>query len=248
LFAILENRFKINKVSIELPKYTISTEQEKHSKGNRLLMPVFVIICLLVGYFTGGFYTKKRVDTLQQRNSVLEEINTKNQDKLVQLQTEISQLKTEQKVKREAALQMQNEFKIIIDKQKDLESQVSFYERLLSPNIKNKGLRVFESQVKKKNENNYKLRIILVQKLERAREINGRYQIEVVGIKAGTKSTIEIKAKNDSKYKFKYFENISLDFSLAIGFKADQLVVKLFPSGKKSKTIEYKVDWQSIIQ
>ena len=87
----------------------------------------------------------------------------------------------------------------------------------------------------------------LVQKIQKAKIITGGFEISVLGRLEGVKKSIAIHIKDQSKYKFKYFQKISLDFSLPKGFKAEQLVVKLFPQNKKSNLIEHTVSWASLI-
>jgi len=234
-------------VSIELPKYTIQTEIKKNGNLKKTLLPVLILLSLTVGYFGSGLYANNAINTLGERNDVLENINTNYQDKIVQLDTEISLLKTEKKIKQVAIVQIQNDYKKLIESQNHLTSQISFYERLLSPNAENKGLRVFEATARKHAGNLFNVKVILVQKLERAKEISGKFQIMLAGHVNNRPKTVQISDSDDSSFKFKYFHNISLDFSIPEGFKVEQLVVKLFPKNKKAKTIEYTIDWHSII-
>lgn len=235
-------------VSTELPKFTIQALSKEPSRLKKTAYPLLVILSFCFGYFGSIYFKNNTVKTLNERNDVLEEQNNTNQDKLIQQNEELSLLKTEQKIKQEAVLQLQNNYKDLIKSQNKLKSEIDFYERLLSPNSQNKGLRVFESKVLKHSDKQYSVKIILVQKLERAKEISGKYKIEIIGKKGSAPKTLQISSIKDIAFKFKYFHNISLDFSLPEGFNAEQLVVRLFPSIKKAKTIEYSVDWQSIIK
>jgi len=234
-------------VSIELPKYTIQVEVEKSSNLKKVLPPVLILLGLAIGYFGSGLYANNTINTLRERNDVLESININNQDKIVQLDTEISLLKTEKKIKQEAVVQVQNDYKNLIQNQSQLKSEISFYERLLSPNAENKGLRVFDATAKILTSDLFNVKVILVQKLERAKEISGKFQVMLAGHANNLPKTVQISDSDDSSFKFKYFHNISLDFSIPEGFKAEQLVVKLFPKNKKAKTIEYTINWHSII-
>jgi hypothetical protein len=235
-------------VSIELPNYTIQTESERPNKFKKFILPLSIIISLLVGYFASGVYSNTTIKSLRMRNDVLETVNSKNLDKIVQLETQLSMLKTEKKVKQQAVIELQNDYKELINSQDNLKSEISFYERLLSPNTGNKGLRIFELSVNNKNDLSYHLKMILVQKIERAKIISGKLEIFVVGKQNNKTKSLLISKEKDSSYKFKYFHNFSLNFSLPEGFNAQQLVVKLFPKGKKAKTIEHTVVWQSIIK
>ncbi|MBL4661222.1 MAG: hypothetical protein JKY19_12765 [Alcanivoracaceae bacterium] len=234
-------------MSIELPKYTIQAEIKNNGNLKKILLPVLILFSLAIGYFGSGLYANNTIHTLRERNDVLESINTKNLDKIAQLDTEISLLSTEKKIKQEAIVQVQNDYKNLIENQNHLKSEINFYERLLSPNIKNKGLRVFEATARRQAGDLFNVKVILVQKLERAKEISGTFQIMLSGHINTQPKTVQISNNDDSSYKFKYFHNISLGFSMPEGFKVEQLVVKLFPKSKKAKNIEYTIDWHTII-
>ncbi len=126
-----------------------------------------------------------------------------------------------------------------------MESEISFYQQLLSPNAENKGLRVFDNHIFELDNNNFKLQATLVQKIQKANIISGRFEIYVIGKQENEQKTLAIHKKDDSKYEFKYFHKVSFGFSLPKGFKAEQLVVKLFPQNKKSKPVEHTVTWAS---
>lgn len=234
-------------MSIQLLEYTIQAKSKQPPKYFKVLFPLTVIGSLIAGYFINDFYSNNTIKTLRERNDVLETINTQNQDKIVQLETSVTLLKTEQKVRQQAIAEVQNDYKGLIDDINFLKSEIDFYERLLSPNEENKGLRVFEAAATQNNSDSFSLKVVLVQKIERAKEISGRFEIVLTGQQNDKPKNLTISNSEEANYAFKYFYNISLGFSIPEGFKAEQLVVKLYPKNKKAKTIEYKVNWHSII-
>ena len=70
--------------------------------------------------------------------------------------------------------------------------------------------------------------------------------MELLGQINKEKSSVILNNTDTSSYKFKYFQNISLSFSLPEGFKAEQLVVKLKPSIKKAKSVTQISDWNTL--
>lgn len=240
--------FYIVTVSIELPKYSIHQSNETPSFIKKAL-PVLMLICGLVfGYFGYKYITGNSLNSFIERNRLLEDSIQKDQLKIENLEIEISQLKAESQIKNEAVLQLQDDFKTQIDLQNGLESEINFYQQLLSPSTENKGLRIFDSKVWDLDNNNFNLDLTLVQKIQKAKIISGRYEVNILGLQENVQKSIPIHIKDESNYKFKYFHKISLSFSLPKGFKAEQLVVKLFPQNKKSKLIEHSVSWASHIQ
>lgn len=235
-------------MSIKLPQYTIHTGAQADNPYKKFMLAFWVIVSLCLGYFGRMIYEQSNVATLQERNEVLEVLNSDYQDKLVQKDTQITVLKTENKVKQEAITILRKDYKESIEKQNELNTDISFYQRLLSPDAENKGLRVFENQLTQLSDGSYNLNIVLVQKIERAREVSGTIKVELLGESNEEKTSILLNKKETSQYKFKYFQNISLTFSLPEGFKAEQLVVKLNPSTKKAKSVTQTSDWITLTQ
>lgn len=235
-------------VGIELPKYTIQETKQEPNKLIKFLFPLFILIGVLAGYFASGLYANQTIATLQERNHVLEELNAKNQDQIALQYNDISIFKTEKKVKQQATNLLQNDFKGLIESKAELQSEINFYQRLLSPSSENKGLRVFEATLKQQPNQSFQLKLTIAQKIERAKNIKGTFTVKVFGHVGNNEKTMQISKNSDSKFDFKYFYAVSLGFSLPEGFKADRLVVELLPKTKKAKTIKHDIDWQSLIK
>ncbi len=234
-------------MGIEIPKYVI---QEKGTMQPRSNAPIILsaFIALVVGFVFNELYSNRKLETLRVQNDVLEENNRVNLDKIAQLESKNSLLETELKIKQQAVIALQNDYKLRLDELNQSKKDIQFYERLLSPNIKNKGLRVFEAVISEKSATLKTLSIIFVNKIARANEVYGKYSIQIQGKKGNNQQSINVLDQETNKYRFRYFHKVSFDFSLPDGFKPEQLVVKLFPKIKKAKTIEYKAPWHSLIK
>jgi len=235
-------------VGIELPKYSIQTNEQESSLFKTLLFPFSLLLSLVLGYFGSDLYANQTINTLQIRNNVLEEENAVNQDLIAQQETNISLLKTENKVQQQATLLLQSDYKDLIEAQDEYKSEITFYQRLLSPSAENKGLRVFETRLNQKQNLSYKLKVILAQKIERANNISGSFSVNLIGKEKSLPKTLQINSTKETKFNFKYFYTLSLDFSLPEGFQPEQLVVELFPTNKKAKTVKHTVDWETLIK
>jgi len=232
-------------VSIELPKYSIQETHVETKRFKKFLPVILFLLGLIAGCFGYIIFSKNSISRTVEKNQILEQLQTTAQQKVEEMAVEISQLKAENTIKNEAVKNLQNDFKTQLDIQNNLESEISFYQQLLSPNSENKGLRVFDNNIFVMDNNNYRLEATLVQKIQKASIISGSFEISVIGKQEDVKKTISIDKKDDSKYEFKYFQKISLGFSLPKGFKAEQLVVELFPQNKKSKSVKHNVNWAS---
>ncbi len=234
-------------MGIEIPKYVIQ-EKGINQPRSKLVVIISALVAFVAGFIFNEFYSNRKIETLRIQNEVLEENNRLYLDNIAQLESKKSLLETELKIKKQAVIALQNDYKLRLDELNQLKQDIQFYERLLSPNVKNKGLRVFEASVVEKSATQKQLAIIFVNKIARAKEVVGKYSIQIIGNKDNKQQTINVLDQETNKYRFRYFHKVSFDFSLPDGFKPEQLVVKLFPKVKKAKTIEYKAPWHSLIK
>ncbi len=234
-------------MGIEIPKYVIQEKGTAQPRSKRVVI-ISVLIAFVVGFVFNDIYSNRKLEILRVQNEVLEDNNQLHLNEIAQLESKKSLLETELKIKKQAVVEIQEDYKLLLDELNQLKQDIQFYERLLSPNIKNKGLRVFEASVTETSTTHKKLSIIFVNKIARAKEVFGKYSIQIIGTKDNKKQTINVLDQETNKYRFRYFHKVSFDFSLPDGFKPEQLVVKLFPKVKKAKTIEYKAPWHSLIK
>ena len=232
-------------MSIELPKYVIR-EKGSAPPRSKLVVVISVLIGLVAGYVFNEFYSNRTLETLRTQNNVLEDNSGLYLDNIAQLESKQSLLETELKIKKQAVIELQGDYKLRLDELNQLKQDIQFYERLLSPNTKNRGLRVFEARIVEKPQAQKELALVFVNKIARASEVYGKYSIHVTGTQGNKQQTINLLKDKTNKYRFRYFHKVSFDFSLPDGFKPEQLVVKLFPKTKKAKTIEYKASWHSL--
>ncbi len=234
-------------MGIEIPKYVIQ-EKGMTQPRSKLVIIISVLIALVVGFVFNELYSNRKLATLRTQNEVLEENNRAYLNKVSELESKKSLLETELKIKQQAVVALQSDYKLRLDELNQLKQDIQFYERLLSPNLKNKGLRVFEATIVERSQAQKNISIIFVNKIARANEVYGKYSLHVTGTQNGRQQSINLLEGETNKYRFKYFHKVSFDFSLPDSFKPEQLVVKLFPKIKKAKTIEYKAPWHSLIK
>ena len=235
-------------MTVRIPQYTIENHTNKSYKTKVFLGFLLLFSGILVGYLSSNFYVKQSLSSIQERNDFLDTENLKHINTINSQLAEISILQTDNKVKTEALLQIQTQYQNLLKTIDGLNSNISFYEQLLNPSSNNKGLRVFKAQIKTTITNSYELTLSLAQRIERANNISGSLTIAVEGIQENKNKTINIDLNQQSKYKFKYFQTLSYQFSLPEGFKPERLVVELKPSSKKAKKVQNSYLWNELIK
>lgn len=234
-------------MAVKIPEYTIETKTNKRFRFTPIFIFLVFIIGALIGYLGSNFYIKTSLSSLQERNDFLDLKNLEYENTISSQLTEISILKTDQKVKKEAMLQLQSEYQELLGTIDNLKSDIGFYEQLLSPSD-NKGLRVFNAIINEKSKSSFGLSLSLAQKIERAKTVSGTLKLTIEGFENDKIKTISVDMKQQSKFNFKYFQTFSYEISLPEGFKAERLVVKLSPSSKKAKTIHQSFNWDELIK
>lgn len=229
-----------------IPKYVIEETHQKSWKQKAFLALLIFIIGLVAGYFSSNIYVKQSLSNLQQHNDFLEKKNQEQHSEIESLKTNMSLLQTDIKVKKEAVKQIQTELHQQLKQQDNYKSEIRFYKQLLNPEKGQKGLRVFLAQLQKQENNVFELSLSLAQKIERASTIKGKYSIEIKGYQGEKEASFSPEISEPS-YQFKYFQNVSLRFSLPEGFQAQNLNVKLIPSSKPSKTVEQSFLWDDLM-
>ena len=235
-------------MTIRIPQYTIENKINKSYTLKIFIGLLLLIIGFVFGYISSNFYVKNSLSSLQERNAFLDTKNLDFESTISSQLSEISILKIDKKVKTEAMLQLQNQYKDLLQTINNLKSDLVFYEQLLSPITINKGLRVFKAAIDKKDGISNTLTLSLAQKIERAKIINGMIKLTVLGSINDKQSNFIIDLEKSNKYKFKYFQTLSYQFSLPEGFKPEQLVVELIPSSKKAKTLQQSYTWGELIK
>ena len=224
----------------------------------RLTVTVRWLLCVILGAAI-GFYLGYRLgagneQNWQQRYQRLQADYSEEETKWQQAQAQLSLLQTENRVQHEALQELQaslhEQAKTLNERQKDL----AFYQRLLSPAVSGKGLRVFEAQARPVAENRWRLSLVLVQRIERARSTEGEMNVLLKGRKNGKEVTqavtLMVNRDGDHKafkhFKFKYFLPVTGILTVPLGLQPEEIIFRLKPKGKKAKMVESRFDWQDI--
>ncbi len=224
----------------------------------RLTVTVRWLLCVIlgasVGFYLGYKFGAGNEHNWQQRYQRLQANYQQEKTKWQQAQAQLSLLQTENRVQHETLQELQaslhEQAKTLHDRQKDL----AFYQRLLSPAVSGKGLRVFEAEAHPVAENRWRLSLVLVQRIERARSTEGEMDVLLKGRKNGKEVTqpvtLMVNRDGDHKafkrFKFKYFLPVTGILTVPLGLQPEEIIFRLKPKGKKAKMVESRFGWQDI--
>ncbi|KAA3638306.1 MAG: hypothetical protein DWP95_12880 [Proteobacteria bacterium] len=236
-------------MSTKTPRYIIRTEQEQASFIRRHWLLLSLIGLVIVAFFYGRYYDIDVLKAFKGQKQTWTEVNQHLSDENQQQSVTISRLQTELKVK-DQALQL---LKLDLDKLNQeilqLKADVGFYENLLSHKDTIKTLRVFEA-VAKPVANHIQLKIVLAQKLEKARTKTGTLTLNLLGISDDQAKQIDLikQFDLDNGFSFKYFEIKNYAITLPDGFIPTAILVELHSQDNRPTTVTERIAWQDVWQ
>jgi hypothetical protein len=213
-----------------------------------------VALAALVGIYLGYRLGTGQEQQWHQRYQRIQADYQAQQKIWQQTQAQLSILQTDNKVQQEALQQLQLALQNQAQALSETEKNLAFYQRLLSPAVSGKGLRVFEARAIPVAENRWQLKLILVQRIERARQAEGTMEILLKGLKNGQPVTqpvtLMVNRDGDHKafrhFKFKYFMPVEGVLTVPLGLQPEEIIFRLKPKAKKAKMVENRFAWKDI--
>lgn len=220
--------------------YWLSFEglKERLGRFRFLMLLIFVIsITAYTSYQIGG-----SVNKWQQQQLV------KQQARLDNLYQEIDQhvrknnyLTVELQVEKKAGKQTQEELVILREELFQLRKELSFYQKVLAPELVADGLAIEQFNIEQdKGQNRYTLHFAVVQTDSKKRNAKGNISLNIVGYEDGQRTTLDLAklanlSSSDLKFSFHYFQYFEGKFQLPEGF---------VPANIEIKVVQPKTRWQ----
>ncbi len=231
------------------PKFIIQTADDKRSFIRRHWLLFTLILLVVAAFFYGRYYDIDVLKAFKGQKQTWTEINEQLSAENRQQSITISRLQTELKVKDQALQTLKLDLTKLNEENLQLKADVGFYENLLSHKDNIKTLRVFEA-LAKPTANYIQLKIVLAQKLEKARTKSGTLSLNLLGIRDDKAHQIDLikQFDLDNTFFFKYFEIKNYAITLPDGFIPTTLLVELHSEDNRPKKITERIDWQTIWQ
>ena len=162
------------------------------------------------------------------------------------LQSEYNMLKVELEIAQLANEKNQVDYKESIQREQDLREQVSFYQRVMAPELSQDGFVIERIQVTPTvSENNYSLNMILLQHESVKAVIKGELKVTLYGSDNGKVTSIDITElqetpKTSLNFAFKYFQVIQTSITLPENFIPDRFEINTSVYKYNKKRGDYK--------
>lgn len=177
---------------------------------------------------------------LRERVGVLAEENAKLKSQVVQYER---QIQIEQASNQEAIKQM----KSLSDERLSLQEDLAFFQNLTAASSKEGELAVHRLRLERdKMPGEYRLRMLLVQGGQRAREFNGNYQIVATVVENGQRSTRlfpqDVSGYPQFRLGFKYYQRVEQNLLLAPEAQLESVQVRIFEQGGREPKLRQNVN------
>ena len=206
----------------------MTTDQLKTLLGNHkfaLLVAFLMLIMLGFGFQLARYIDKGDGLIVKAQKETIAILSTDNN----KLTTRVNQLDVEMEL-----TQLENESltKTLVEIKQQLEEQqqlLTFYERVVAPEKSDSIFVADDIELFSLGDNNYQLRMVLLQPTQQKSVINGSLKLSIKGELAGDavayKSNDDNFIGDDITFRFRYFQAVSIDFSLPETFEPESLLL-----------------------
>jgi len=206
-------------------------------------------------FYLGYKLADEQLQSLQKENDVLSnsvdnlrQVNEKLQSNINMLQVELDIIK----LANQKSLQANKE---ILTREQDLKEQVSFYQRVMAPEMAQDGFLVERMEVSPTaSQNNYAVKMILLQHEDIKSVIKGDLAINVHGSAEGEPKTylfsrLQDEPKTPLKFAFKYFQVLETTITLPDGFTPERFELKtdVYKYRKKRGSYSTTIQWDEAL-
>jgi cell division protein FtsB len=215
----------------------------------RIAIALSVALVLLLGFGVfelgrraGGYFSLEAGRERSAMEAELARLSAENQS----LKEEVARLQTTLDVDVEAQRRLRESLQATEAEVAELNEDLAFYRRIMSPPDGKGGLRVQAFEVAREGEGDrYRLKLVLVQARQQERKAQGQVSVQLEGSRAGEVETLELAdlAAEPPSFDFLYFQDIVLEVTLPEDFAAETAQVVLTPRGKGATPVTASFPW-----
>lgn len=165
------------------------------------------------------------------------------------LERQVAILETAREVDRETYAQVGANLEQLEQKIQSQESELAFYQGIVSPEDGASGLRIQSFSIESAGgEREFSIQLVLVQAIVQTQRVTGRVNLTVSGRdRSGARVTLDLPALGvdsaEARYGFRYFQTIGFDVTLPPGFVAESIDVEVEPAQPPGTAIIESYTW-----
>ena len=231
----------------------------------RIVVVAGVVLVLLfcfglfeLGQRMGGYSSLRSDERREALKSAVAELKAEREA----LKAELARVLTSIEVDREAQLRLTETLAEREARVAELNEELGFYRRIVSPSDGQAGLRVQGFEIMDGNNgnngnngnggstgeiaNSYRLRLLLVQSPQRSGRAQGEVDLSLRGTLRGepVSLTLQELAAEPQAFEFLYFQDVDVDVILPEGFEPEMAEIELRPGQGGARAIAASFPWK----
>ena len=213
-----------------------------------LLLICIVGLSLYTGFHMGNDYHDKQEWQISKDQQSIQNFKLENE----KLTKNLNILGVELEIARFAQQQHFVEIGKSIDVQKDLRTQLAFYQQVMAPELNEQGFLIegFNLELAL-SDHSYRFELVLMQQNKSKNTLKGNLKVTLIGSENGKakkyslKSLLSDKKQKALTFSFKYFQVINGEIKLPEGFQPEQVSVHadIFQFKRKKGELTTLFDW-----
>ena len=213
-----------------------------------LIHIAMIAATLYVGFFWGNTHYTQQQLTVSTHETSIQNLKLENEE----LTKNLNVLGVELEV---ARLSQQQHFIDIgksIDTEKDLRTQLAFYQQVMAPELNEEGFLIQGFNLEPAlSENSYRFELVLMQQNKSKNTLKGNLKVTLIGSENGKAkqyaiySMLSDQEQKSLTFSFRYFQVIDGEIRLPKGFQPEQVSVhaNIFQFKRKKGELTTVFDW-----
>lgn len=215
-----------------------------------LLLFTFFLLTVAVSYLTGRYYNVGFTGSTTEEYAAVNALYQRELSQAAKLEQQIANLKLATEVDRKANTEVRANVVELETELADLKQNNTFYRSLMRPTGGDKGIVVDPpSVIKKAVAGEFKYQLVVKQIVAKHKKVSGYLTLVLVGRQAGRPASLLLKDISSDvederiRLSFKYFQRIEGNMTLPEGFVPEEIELKVVVQSPDKAVIDNKFGW-----
>lgn len=217
----------------------------------RLGIVVFLTAMVLAGYGYGQYqgWEERRAAVIERDDLRTSQADFERENE--ELRQKVAVLSRGNEIDQKTYAEVRHTITELNARIAQLENEVTFYKRVMSPaEAEDQGLRVESWSIGKTlDPTRFGFKLVLTQQADNKSFIEGRALVSVIGTQGDTRRALPLRDLSDDvkdlgvRFRFRFFQNVTGEMVLPKGFKPEKIEVILQSTGRKAMRVEKNYEW-----
>jgi hypothetical protein len=213
----------------------------------RVYITLAVALALLGTYVLGLVNGRQHELSLERERDQLAREVAELENKLRTTRDQLALQRTSTRMAEQAQSQVRSEIRTLRDQVAELEEAVAFYKNVMAPGQKETGLSIEQLDLAPAEEaRTHDFRLVLTQLGDNRAFLDGQVQIRVTGQRGDNEVTLSndvLSAGSETRFRFRYFQELTGRVELPKNFDPTDVNVKAVATGRRQARAEREFNW-----